>query len=796
MAVLMTPPTIQQTLDLALQHHQAGRLHEAEQLYRQILTQQPNHSDALHLLGLIAHQVGRNDIAVDLIRQAIAINTNFPEAHNNLSAALSALGRLDEAIVAARQAIVLSPNYPDAYYNLGNGLKDKGQFDEAESAYRQAISLKPNHPEAHCNLGTVLKEKGQLDPAIAAFRQAIVANPNWSVPHNNFGLALADNGQLDEAIVAFHRAVSLQPNYVDAHNNLGAALKNNGQLDEAITTLRQAIALNPNHAQAYSNLGNALTAKGQFDQAITAYRQAVALNPNSSESHNTLGVALRDHGQLDEAIAVYRQAITLQPNYADAYNNLGNALTAKGQPNQAIAAFRKAIALSPAIPQTHNNLSVALKDLAQLDEAIAAVREAISLDPNLLQAHSNLLYTLPFHPAYTPEAILEEHRNWSRQLAESLQKFIHPHTNDRSPDRRLRIGYVSPDFKDHCQSNFTIPLLSHHNHDQFEIFCYANVPRPDTFTDKIQGLANTWRSTVAMSDQQVADLVRTDRIDILIDLTMHMGNGRPLLFARKPAPMQVAWLAYPGTTGLSTIDYRLTDPYLDPPGQNDTHYVEKSIRLPDTFWCYQPMTAYLEINSPPLLKTNRITFGCLNNFCKINDGLLALWSSVLKAVPGSHLVLMSPLGEHRQKVLEKLGVESDRIEFVAAQPRVKYLEMYRRIDIGLDTYPVNGHTTSLDSFWMGVPVITLVSSTPMGRAGWCQLSNLGLTELAAQTTEQFVEIAANLANDLPRLQQLRSTLRQRMEQSPLMDAPKFARNIEAAYRQMWRAWCQTPSAKS
>ncbi len=792
----MASLTIEQVLDLALQHHQAGRLHEAEQFYRQILTQQPNHVDALHLLGLIAHQVGRNDVAMDLIRQAIALNTNFPEAHSNLSAVLDDLGKLDEAIAAANQAIALNPGYPDAHYNLGNALKDKGQLDDAIAAYRKAISLKPSYPEAHCNLGTVLKDNGQLDPAIAAFHQAIAANPNWSVPYNNLGLALADKGQLNEAILAFRRAISLQPNYAEAHNNLGAALKNNGQLDEAISSFRQAIALKPDYSQVHSNLASALTAKGQFNEAIAAYRQAVALNPSSPQAQNALGVALKDHGQLDQAIAVYYQAIALQPDYADAYSNLGNALTAKGQLDEAIAAFRKAIALNPTIPQTHNNLSVALKDLAQLDDAVAAVREAIALNPNLLEAHSNLLYTLPFHPSYTPQAILEEHRRWSRQIAEPLQKFILPHTNDHNPDRRLRIGYVSPDFKDHCQSNFTIPLLSNHNHDQFEIFCYANVPRPDAFTEKLQGLTDTWRSTIGMSDQQLADLVRNDRIDILIDLTMHMGNGRPLLFARKPAPVQVAWLAYPGTTGLSTIDYRLTDPYLDPPGLNDDHYVEKSIRLPDSFWCYQPMTADLEINPLPALTAHRITFGCLNNFCKINDALLALWSKILHAVPDSRLVLMSPHGAHRAKVMEKLGVEPIRIEFVIAQPRVQYLETYRRIDIGLDTYPVNGHTTSLDALWMGIPIVTLVGNTPMGRAGWCQLSNLRLTELAAQTPEQFVKIATNLAHDLPRLQQLRSTLRQRMEQSPLMDAHKFAHNIESAYRQMWHNWCETLSPQS
>jgi predicted O-linked N-acetylglucosamine transferase (SPINDLY family) len=256
--------------------------------------------------------------------------------------------------------------------------------------------------------------------------------------------------------------------------------------------------------------------------------------------------------------------------------------------------------------------------------------------------------------------------------------------------------------------------------------------------------------------------------------------------------VQVAWLAYPGTTGMTAIDYRLTDPHLDPPGCGDENYTEKSIRLPDTFWCYDPLTTEPAVNDLPALTSGRFTFGCLNNFCKLNDETAAVWAQVLRQVEGSRLLLLAPLGNHRQRALDRFqqhGIEANRIEFVPHQSRRKYLETYRRIDLGLDTFPYNGHTTSLDSFWMGVPVVSRVGKTAVARAGWCQLSNLGLTELAGETPEKFVRIAVELAHDLPRLQLLRSTLRRRMEQSPLMDAPKFARNIEAAYRRMWRTWC-------
>jgi predicted O-linked N-acetylglucosamine transferase (SPINDLY family) len=287
-------------------------------------------------------------------------------------------------------------------------------------------------------------------------------------------------------------------------------------------------------------------------------------------------------------------------------------------------------------------------------------------------------------------------------------------------------------------------------------------------------------------------MVREDRIDVLVDLTMHMSATRLLMFARKPAPVQVTWLAYPGTTGISAMNYRLTDPYLDPPGLFDGCYTEESVRLPDTFWCYDPLTTEPAVNALPATSAGHVTFGNLNNFCKINADVLQLWAKALRAVEGSQLLLLTGEGSHRQRTLEVLreaGVAPERVLLRGRQQRAPYLGLYHQIDLGLDTFPYNGHTTSLDSFWMGVPVVTLVGQTVVGRAGLCQLRNLGLPELIAETPEEFVRISVELANDQPRLSALRAGLRARMVASPLMDAPRFARNMEAAYRNMWQRWC-------
>ncbi|MGD0389774.1 MAG: tetratricopeptide repeat protein, partial [Tepidisphaeraceae bacterium] len=568
-----------------------------------------------------------------------------------------------------------------------------------------------------------------------------------------------DAGQFEEAVGSCREAIRLKPDFAGAHNNLGNALYNLGRLSEAIASYCQAIRLKPDYAEAHNNLGNALAAQRQLDQAIASYRRAIRFKPDYALAHKNLANALKDMGQLDEAIVSFRQAIRVKPDYAEAHSNLGNAL----------------------------------KNVGRLDEAIAIVRQALQIKPDFAGAHSNLVFMLQYHPGYDGRMIHEEVRRWNRQHAEPLKKFIQPHTNSRDPDRRLRIGYVSADFFDHASAFFLLPLFRHHDPRQVELFCYSLRARTDAVTQEMKNHVQHWRTVAGLADAKVAARVREDQIDILMDLALHRSKKSLMVFARKPAPVQATWLGYPGTTGLDTMDYRLTDPYLDPPELDDACYSERSIRLPDTFWCYDPLTSEPAVSAPPCLEKGFITFGCLNNFCKVNDGVLALWAGVLKTLPNSRLLLLAPEGSARQRVLDRLGREGigpERVEFVSKQIRLEYLRIYHRIDIGLDTVPCNGHTTSLDSFWMGVPVITLVGQTVVGRAGLSQLTNLGLTELIAQTPEQYVQIATDLARDLPRLGELRRTLRKRMEASPLMDTPRFARNIEAAFRQMWRNWCE------
>lgn len=681
---------------------------------------------------------------------------------------------------------------PSEVLALAQQHHQSGNLQEAERLYTQIVNADPNCAAAWHLLGLIAAHTQRTAVAVDHLRHSTALDPANAEGFNNLGGVLMLQGRLEEAEECFHHAIHLQPALAAAHSNLAKALYDQRKLDEAAASYRRAIELNPTAFELHNCLGNVLADLGVLDEALNAYQTAIELKPDYAEANNNAGSVLWRMAKTAEATAFFHQAIAIKPTFAAAHGNLANAFMDRGDLDEAIDSYRRAIALKPDLAIAYSNLGNVFKLQARLKEAIGCYRRAVELKPNFYRAHSNLVYTLSFSPDYDPNTIFQEHRRWNAQHAAPLAKAIRAHSNDASPSRRLHIGYVSPYFRNHAQSFFTIPLFSSHDRQQVEILCYSDVRRHDDVSARLQGMADVWRDISRLQDAEVADLIRRDQIDILVDLTMHMAHGRLLVFARKPAPVQVCWLAYPGTSGLTTIDYRLTDPYLDPPGLDENFYSEQSLRLADTFWCYDPLTDTPEVGEPPALRNGYITFGCLNNFCKVNDAVLKLWAKALRAIEHSHMLILTDVGSHRERtaqVLEEQGIDRGRVHFARIRPRAEYLELYHEIDIALDTFPYNGHTTSLDSFWMGVPVITLVGSTVVGRAGASQLTNLGLTELIANSPDKYVRIAAELSRDVSRLAHLRETLRERMQKSPLMDAGRFAKSIESAYRTMWRKWC-------
>lgn len=564
-----------------------------------------------------------------------------------------------------------------------------------------------------------------------------------------------------------------------------------GELAAAERLYREILTEVPTHPGVWHNLGVIALQTNRLDEAAECLREAVRLRPQYPASQFYLGTAFMQRGEMNDAAACFREALRLQPDDAMTLNNLGYVHGQLGRLDEAMEFLQQALALRQDVGAVHSNLGNVRKDQGRIADSLTCYRSAIHAATAYPKAFHNLLFALWYDPSQDGAAILREHRAWAEQFAEPLRDSIPSHSNDRSPSRRLRIGYVSSELSFHVLGQNLLPLLREHDREQVEVFCYSSVERPDEMTGRLRSHADGWRDILPLNDEQVAELVREDGIDILVDLALHSGHSRLLMFARKPAPVQVTYLGYPGTTGLSAIDYRFTDQYLDPHGFDEALYSETSVRLRDSFYLYEPRRTVPDVQPLPCLKDADITFGCLNTFCKVNEGMLRLWAKVLHRVPNSRLIVHCPEGSHRQwvrDVLESEGMNS-RVELVGRLPYEDYMRLYGRIDINLDTLPFNGGITSLDGFYMGVPVITLVGRTVVGRAGVSLLMNLGLQELIARSPEEYVEIAAGLASDQTRLVELRANLRERMRASPLMDAPRFARSVEAVYQAMWQRWC-------
>jgi predicted O-linked N-acetylglucosamine transferase (SPINDLY family) len=436
--------------------------------------------------------------------------------------------------------------------------------------------------------------------------------------------------------------------------------------------------------------------------------------------------------------------------------------------------------------------------IGQSSDAIAAFRQVVRLQPAPANLHSNLLYALNFDAAYDPPTIFAEHLAWAQRHAEPLTALALRHANDRTPGRRLRIGYVSEHFRFHAVNFFVEPMLASHDHEQFEIFCYSEVRNDDAVTVRLKALADCWRNVRQMSDDQIAQQVRDDRIDVLVDLAGHIAGNRLLVFARKPAPVQVTYLGYQNTTGMSAMDYRLTDAAADPPGRTDAFYTERLIRLPRSFFCYRPPDASPPITALPALTTGHVTFGSFNNFSKVSQHVLITWLRILHRLARSRLLVLAECAAHVRQQVHDLartqGIEPSRIEVFDHRPNDQYLRLLQQADIALDPFPFTGHTTTCDSVWMGLPVVMLEGDRYASRFGGSVLANVGLDRLIASSVEQYSDLAVGLASDLERLAQLRSELRPRMSASPLLDFQGFTRNLEHAYRQMWLTW--VASAKS
>jgi protein O-GlcNAc transferase len=610
------------------------------------------------------------------------------------------------------------------------------------------------------------------------------------------GNALEDTGELAQALELYGRAIDLAPGLARGHLNRGNALLACGDLDGAWNAFTTALKLDPSYAGAHFNLGNTCARLGRLDAAQAAYIQAIALNSNFADAEVALGAVLDDQGQFEKACVHYRRAIAIQPQYAQAHCNLGKSLKELGQFEAAVVSYQRAVEIDPTYAEGHSNLGGVLKDLGRLQEAQACYHRALELKPDFPDAHSNLLFLLNYGDDEPASPQLSQAQQYGEQVARRTIQYTR-WNQSAAPERCLRVGFVSGDFRDHPVSYFfesVLGALVKGAGARMQCVAYCNHVQNDQVTQRLRPLFHSWHLTTGLSDSVLAQRLHEDAIDILIDLSGHTAHNRLPVFAAKPAPVQVSWLGYFGTTGVAAIDYLIADPWTLPPSE-ECNFTEKIWRLPETRLCFTPPIFSVELTPPPVLRTACLTFGCFNNLSKMTGQVVALWARVLAAVPDSRLFLKSPqlkeasVQRYVRETFAAHGIEPERLILEGLSSRAEYLGCYQRVDIALDPFPYTGGTTTVEALWMGVPVLTLQGERFLSRQGVGLLMNAGLPEWIASNPEDYVLRAARHAGDLQALARLRGVLRQQVLASPIFNATDFAHHFEAALRGMWHVWC-------
>ena len=764
---------------------QIGRSADALVPMQQAAMLLPNDAEAHDNLGITLQALGRFDAAEASYRTSLQINPDAAQVHSNLGSTLQALGRLDAAETCYRRALQINPQYAKAHNNLGALLQAQHRLAEAEASLRHALQLHPDYAEAHSNLGLTLSELGDPAAAEASYRRALHINPSDVDVHCKLGATLQRLGRLVEAEASYARALDLNPECADAYDSLGGILKALGKMDAAEANYRQALTIDPDNAEVHCKLGNILLELHRPAEAEISYQQSLKIKPDLAEAHNNLANTYVEFGRFDEDAACLNRALQIKPDFTDAHFNLGNTLKEMGRLVEAEACFRRALEIDPAYLHAHQNLLVLLANLSAFDQVVAQSDATLALSPNSTESWEQRLYTFSYHPDLTAAQIYAEFVRWGDRFPDPVVDFS---SHNRTPGRRLRIGYVSPDFRRHTSRFFFWPLFANHDHTVVELFAYSNVKTEDDVTQQFKGLFDHWRNIRDLSNDATARMIRADHIDILVDGCNHMRDDRLAVFALKPAPLQVTWLGAAWTTGLKMMDYALIDPYMAPEG---TLTRETIVRLPHSFVAYQPPETTAAIAPPPCLKNGSITFGYSGRTERLNHHTFRVWGEILRQNPTAKLILDfrpftdPPTQAHYTQFMVKHGMNPAQ---VIMRNSAKIFEGLNDIDILLDCFPHSGGTMLFDALWMGVPFVTLASRPPVGRIGTTLMTNLGLSEWVANSHEEYVRKACAFSRDTLTLTQLRSSMRERMQNSPLMDGPGFARGVEAAFRKMFEQW--------
>ncbi len=776
--------TVDRKLQSGVTLHQQGRLAEAEKLYEEILDHEPNHFDALHLLGVIAYQTGRLDRAANLISKAIGIDATLAEAHSNLGNALKDLKRFDEAIASYGKAMALKPHYAEAFYNRGLALQELKRFEQALADYDEAIVLRPDYAEAYSNRGAVFQALQRHSEALTCYDKAIALRPDYAEAYSNRGVVFQALKRPEEALASFDKAISLKPDYAEAYSNRGNALKELKRLEEAVASYDSALNLKREYAMAHSNRGVALQELKRFEEALASYNKAISLKPDYAEAYSNRGTLLFTLDRFHEALEDYERAIKLKPDQALAYANKAGTLNKLKRHNEAAGAYKAVLDLDSHYPFAKGLLlrqKMLCCDWDGIEDLIAEIDRDITLgrlsaEPFGWQGISNSQKSLQL----------------CAELFNKEKYHSHAGALPRRPTAKtgkIRIGYLSGEFRDHATSHLLVGVLEQHDRSHFDIYIFDNGWDDNS---EIRGRINSSASTIIdirnMSDAAAAEAIRNNEIDILVNLRGYSGEQRTEVVAQRCAPIQVNFLGFPGTLGAGYMDYIIGDRHVIPE-YHKPFYAEKIVYLP---YCYQANDAKKKIaerqftRSEVGLPEEGFVFCSFNNVNKITPATFDVWMRILQQVEGSVLWLLevsTATGNLRKEAILR-GVEASRLVFAPRMGLPDHLARHRLADLFLDTLPCNAHTTASDALWAGLPVLTQTGETFAGRVAASLLEAIELPELITRTPEAYEALAIELATNLKYLANIKSKLAANRLRAPLFDTKLFTRHIEAAYTAM------------
>jgi predicted O-linked N-acetylglucosamine transferase (SPINDLY family) len=780
------------TLEVAVSAFHAGRLAEAEDVCRDLLQADEKCAGAWNLMGRMAALNGDLETAGDFASVACELEPVKTEFIRDLGEVFLRRKEMEPAEVQARRALELEPETAENLVLLGRVLAEKGEQGNALGAFEKALRLKKDDAEAITHYAMALQKFDRGKDAISQIRKACVLEPDSVEHQTNFASLLEQNKRYVDALAAYGKAARMNPDVGYIWFRQGKLLNGLKRYAESIPMLEKAVSLPGRLGEFHYELGLALHMSKRFPEALDQYGQALAAGYNTAALQCNRGVIFKELRRGGDSIMAFHTAVKMDPSNLSYLNNLGAAALEIGLNSEALDCFEEAVRQNPKIATAQNNIGNLLKDRARGMDALPHYRKSMELDPSSSDTQSNYLLCHMYLSEMDPKTVFEEHRKWGLEKAKKTPpafKF-----KPRSPGSKLRVGFLSGDLCHHPVAHFIEPLFREYDKERFEFVAYGDQRKSDEFSERFAKQVDLWRETCSLTDEALAKKIHEDRVDILFELSGHTAYNRMGVLALKPAPLQASYLGYPGTTGLPTMDFRITDELVDPLGMTEKFHTERLIRLSRCAWCYEPDAEAPEVGTLPFQRNGHITFGCFNNMAKLNPALFDMWAEILIKVPDSHLRLKArTLTDDRVKnelkdYFTAKGIAAERLDFFGHTRKIhEHLNHYHQVDIALDSFPYHGTTTTCEAMWMGCPVVTRAGAAHVSRVGVSLLSAVGLEEFIGQNREDYIGKAAALAGDIDRLVELRAGMRGRLKSSPLMNATDFAREFEVALLQMAEA---------